>query len=81
MPVKDCMTGSPYCPGNQESKFAMPGYEPTGCDSCIEQGLKENEIPKCFFCKVEEDAPLKTDDFSFKSFANKVMENKMKFHR
>jgi hypothetical protein len=75
------MTGSPFCPANQESKFAMPGYEPTGCDSCIEQGLKDNQIPKCFFCKMEEDAPLKSKDFSFEGFAQKVMELKERAHR
>ena len=46
MPVRDCMTGSPYCPANQESKFAMPGYEPIGCDACVEKSLNENEISK-----------------------------------
>ena len=81
MPVRDCMTGSPFCPANQESKFAMPGYEPTGCDSCIDEGLKNNEIPKCFFCKLEEDGPLKTKDYSFHSFAEKIMEMKQRTHR
>ena len=81
MPVRDCMSGSPYCPANQESKFAMPGYETDGCDSCVEASLNSNEIPKCFFCKMEEEGPLKTNDYSFQNFANKVMENKMKFHR
>jgi len=75
------MTGSPYCPANQESKFAMPGYEPTGCDSCIEEGLKQNEIPKCFFCKIEKEGPLKSKDFSFESFSRKVMGLKQKSHR
>ena len=81
MPVRDCMTGSPYCPANQESKFAMPGYEPTGCDTCIEEGLKQNEIPKCFFCKVEDEGPLKSKDFSFEGFARKIMDLKEKSHR
>jgi hypothetical protein len=74
------MSGSPYCPANQESKFAMPGYEPTGCDSCIEQGIKNHEIPKCFFCKLEEEGPLKSSNFTFESFAEKVMELKKKAH-
>lgn len=81
MPVKDCMTGSPFCPANQESKFAMPGYEPTDCDSCVEQGLKSHEIPKCFFCSMEDEGPLKHNDFTFESFAQKVMELKEKAHR
>ncbi|MEL7659128.1 MAG: DUF6485 family protein [Bacillota bacterium] len=81
MPVRDCMTGSPYCPANQESKFAMPGYETNGCDSCVESSLNNNEIPKCFFCKVEEEGPLKSKDFSFNSFAEKIMEMKQKTHR
>ena len=81
MPVKDCMTGSPYCPANQESKFAMPGYESTGCDSCVEEGLKKDEIPKCFFCKIEEEGPLGTSDLSFKNFAQKIMDLKEKTRR
>ena len=78
MPVRDCMTSSPYCPANQESKFAMPGYESNGCDSCVENSINSNEIPKCFFCKVEEEGPLKTKDFSFSSFAEKISEMKHK---
>lgn len=78
MPVRDCMTGSPYCPANQESKFAMPGYESDGCDSCVEASLKSDEIPKCFFCKMEEKGPLDHSDFSFGNFAKKVMDWKQK---
>ena len=63
MPVRDCMTSSPFCPANQESKFAVPGYEATGCDSCVEESLKNDEIPKCFFCKLEEEGPLDGNDF------------------
>jgi hypothetical protein len=47
----------------------------------VEKSLNENEIPKCFYCKLEEEAPLKTKDFSFESFAKKVMELKEKAHR
>lgn len=78
MPVRDCMSGSPFCPSNQNSKFAIPGYEKVGCDSCIEESLKNDEIPKCFFCKIEEEGPLKTDDFSFESFVNRFLELKKK---
>ncbi len=81
MPVRDCMTGSPYCPANQDSKFAIPGYQATGCDACVETSLKNDEIPKCFFCKLEEEGPLSTKDFSFGSFAKKVMDWKQKSHR
>ncbi len=81
MPVRDCMTGSSYCPANQESRFAVPGLEARGCDSCVEESLKNDEIPKCFFCKMEEEAPLKTEDFSFENFAQKVMYLKQKAHR
>lgn len=78
MPIRDCMTGSPFCPANQESKFAIPGYEPVGCDSCVEESLKKDEIPKCFFCKLEEEGPLDTSDFSFSNFAQKVLNWKQK---
>ena len=80
MPVRDCMTSSPFCPGNQESKFALPGYETKGCDSCVEESLKNNEIPKCFFCKLDEENPLDTKEFTFESFAKKVMELKQRIH-
>jgi len=73
MPVRDCMSGSPFCPSNQESKFAIPGIESQGCDSCVAESLKNDEIPRCFFCKVQkEEKPLDTTDFSFSSFAQKV---------
>lgn len=78
MPVRDCMSGSPFCPANQESKFAIPGLESKGCDSCVEESLKNNEIPKCFFCKIQDEGPLDTNDFTFSSFAKKVMDWKQK---
>jgi hypothetical protein len=78
MPVRDCMTSSPFCPANQESKFAIPGLESVGCDTCVEESLKKEEIPKCFFCKIEEGVPLDTNDLSFSNFAKKVMNLKLK---
>jgi len=81
MPIKDCMTGSPFCPANQESKFAIPGYEKPSCDSCVEDSIKNNEIPKCFFCKAEDEGSSKASDYTFHSFAEKVRELKEKAHR
>lgn len=78
MPVRDCMTGSPFCPANQESKFAIPDFRSDGCDSCVDAALKNDEVPKCFFCKVEEEGPLKETDFSFANFAKKVASLKQK---
>ena len=79
MPVRDCMSGSPFCPSNQESKFAIPGIEAQGCDACVAESLKNDEIPRCFFCKIqEEEKPLETKDFTFASFSKKVMELKNK---
>ena len=74
MPVSDCMTNSPFCPANQNSKFAMPGYDSKGCGSCVEESLKNDEIPRCFFNKMEEKAPLDMVDYSMDAFAKKVME-------
>lgn len=78
MPVRDCMTGSPFCPANKESKFALPDFRSGGCDSCVEEGLRKDELPKCFFCKIEEEAPLGENDFSFVNFAKKVTSLKQK---
>ena len=79
MPVRDCMTGSPFCPANQESKFAIPNFTSGGCDSCVADALQKDEVPKCFFCKIEEEeGPLKENDFSFANFAKKVMSLKQK---
>ncbi len=81
MPVRDCMTGSPYCPANIDSKFAIPGYEAKGCDACVEESLEKNEVPKCFFCKLDEDKPLDVIDYTVETFAKKVMELKQKYHK
>lgn len=77
MPVRDCMTNSPFCPANQSSKFAVPGYDSKGCDSCVEERLDKNEIPPCFFNKLDVDGSDKSVDiidFSMESFAKKVIE-------
>lgn len=72
MPVRDCMTGSPFCPGNMDSKFSIPGYEKPDCSKCVQEGIENNEIPKCFFCKLEEEGPMKAAEFTFEQFAKKV---------
>lgn len=76
MPVRDCMSGSPFCPANQSSKFAIPGCDEKGCDACVEESLNKNEIPKCFHNKFEEAGSFGSTDFSFSSFAKKVMDLK-----
>lgn len=81
MPVKDCMTGSAYCPANQESKFAIPGYESKGCDECVNESLQKNEIPKCFFCKVDEDEPFDVIDYTVDAFAKKVTDIRKRLHK
>ena len=70
------MSGSPFCPANQSSKFAIPNYESKGCDACVDDCLKNNEIPKCFHNKLEDNDALESKDFSFVHFAKKVMELK-----
>jgi len=81
MPVRDCMSSSPFCPSNMRSKFAIPGNEAKGCDSCVEESLKNDEIPKCFFCKMEEEGPLDLIDYTVETFAKKVMDFKQKSHK
>ena len=80
MPVRDCMTSSPFCPANQSSKFAVPGYESKGCDSCVEERLSKDEIPPCFFNKMEEAYPLEVEDYSVDTFVKKAaaLRNKLR---
>jgi len=74
MSTNQSMFNSPYCPANKDSKYAMPGFEPSGCDSCIKESLEKEEVPKCFLCKFELAGPLVGDtenDFSLSTFARK----------
>lgn len=81
MPIKDCMSDSPYCPANQSSEFAIPDFKSKGCDACVDESLKNNEVPKCFFNKIEGKRPLDLIDYSVEAFAKKVMDLKKKAHR
>lgn len=71
MPIRDCMSSSPFCPVHKYEEMA-PALSEKGCDTCVEEGLKNNEIPRCFFCKVDDSDNI--IDFSVEAFAKKVME-------
>lgn len=75
MPVRDCMTNSPFCPADVYEPIKNKEKDPNkGCNDCVEEGLKNNEIPKCFFCNVTGEDPNMVADYSMESFAKKVME-------
>lgn len=74
MPIRDCMSSSPFCPVHKYEEMAPELKK--GCDVCVEEGLKNNEIPKCFFCSVESSDDI--IDFSIDAFAKKVMEKAKK---
>jgi hypothetical protein len=75
MSTNNSMFNSPYCPANKDSKYAMPGFEPAGCDSCIKESLEQEKVPRCFLCKFELAGPLVADDdFSLATFVRKFSE-------
>ncbi|MBR0600348.1 DUF6485 family protein [Sinanaerobacter chloroacetimidivorans] len=74
MPIRDCMSSSPFCPVNKYEEFNDPAIREKGCNTCVEEGLKSNEIPPCFFCKVDEDGSGSHTDYSMEAFARKVIE-------
>lgn len=75
MSTNNSMLNSPYCPANKSSKYAIEGFETSGCDSCIRESLEKEKIPRCFLCKFELAGPLVSDDdFSLATFARKFSE-------
>ncbi len=47
--------------------------------SCVEERLNKDEIPPCFFNKLETDDPVDVTDFSVDAFAKKVSNWRNKF--
>lgn len=75
-PIKDCITGSPFCPINKYEEFQDPVLKAPNCDSCVKEGLEHDELPRCFFHKVDTEKHHERSDFSIHAFAEKVMELK-----
>ena len=64
--VKFCTCTDLTCP-------LHPTNHDKGCTPCIADNLKDNEIPTCFFKKVEPD--YKGGGWSFEDFARLVLRN------
>ncbi len=61
-----CSCTDTKCPLN-------PVNHDKGCDLCIQKCLKDNEIPSCFFNKVNKNVEDK--DYTFMGFAKHVQKN------
>jgi hypothetical protein len=64
MKVLFCTCPDCGCPNN-------PANQPDGCTPCISKCLSENEIPSCFFRKIDPDMD-RNQDYTFTGFANFV---------
>lgn len=51
-----------------------PRNHENGCTTCIAKCLAENEIPTCFYRKIEPDMG-REQDYSFKGFADFVQDH------
>ena len=60
------------CP-DHECKNNPINHE-NGCILCVAKCLEENEIPTCFFRKIEPDMSRK-QDYTFQGFANFVRDH------
>lgn len=69
------MSSSPFCPCTDYSCTLNPHNHNHGCNLCVEDSVKCNEIPKCFFLKIAGDISDLTD-WSFESFAKLVLAKK-----
>lgn len=50
-----------------------PTNHDAGCSPCVANSLKDNEIPSCFFRKIDPDMSRK-QDYTFEGFARFVQE-------
>ena len=67
-------TSSPFCPCTDYKCEFNPVNHDKGCNLCIEDSIECNEIPKCFFMKINKDISG-IDDWSFESFAAFLKKN------
>ncbi len=63
---------SKFCTCDDHDCPLHPTNHERGCAPCIADNLKDNEIPSCFFNKV--DADYDKDTYSFDDFARLVIE-------
>ena len=62
---------SPFCTCKDLSCPLHPTNHDKGCAPCIAKNLKRNEIPSCFFKKVDPDK--KSGTYFFEDFAKAVL--------
>ena len=64
----------PFCTCVDHECRCNPLNHPHGCTPCIAKCLAENEIPVCFYRKIEPNMDRK-QDYTFKGFANFVIDH------
>lgn len=66
---------SSFCPCDDYECVNNPKNHHKGCSLCVEDSLKDGEIPKCFFLEVTESVDGFTD-WSYEHFAKLTLEKK-----
>ena len=79
--LKACLVGeekignsAPFCTCTDRECPLNPVNHDKGCAPCIAKNLKRNEIPSCFFNKVDPDTAR--EGYLFKDFAEAVLKQK-----
>ncbi|MDL2298130.1 DUF6485 family protein [Synergistaceae bacterium OttesenSCG-928-D05] len=70
------MSSVPFCTCVDHTCVRHPMNHDKGCTPCVAKCLAENEIPSCFFRKIEPDMDRK-QDYTFQGFA-KFVEDRQK---
>ena len=65
---------SPFCTCTDYNCPVHPTNHNKGCAPCIAKNLKQNEIPSCFFQKLN--LEQKPDSYFFEDFAKAVLRDK-----
>ena len=65
---------SPFCTCTDYKCPLHPSNHEKGCAPCIVKNLKQNEIPSCFFNKLDLDK--KPDAYYFEDFAEAVFNDR-----
>ncbi|HZK02104.1 MAG TPA: DUF6485 family protein [Anaerovoracaceae bacterium] len=65
-------SSSPFCPCDDYECECNPINHDKGCNLCIEESVKDREIPKCFFLGVVDNIDG-IEDWSFEAFARLVL--------
>ncbi|MEG1930695.1 MAG: DUF6485 family protein [Anaerovorax sp.] len=63
------MSSSKFCPCTDFSCEFNPNNHNQGCNLCVEDSVKNKEIPKCFFMKINPEIS-DIEDWSFQGFVD-----------